>query len=429
MANGEKKESADDLSVSQALRRLAFPVLLPGILQNKSNEVLNVMLPIFCAENLGLSATTTGVAVSLQSLVQAACAVPVGKLLARISCRKGLYLGGSALICAALVGFTSGCVATYSLAVTLLFASRILVGIGLSLWTLSRQTLLSSVCSSSVRGRVSALSAGVGRWGAVVAAMVGGLAAERFGNEVSFLVQGSFTVLAMLLMSVAYAMLPDAPARAEASREFVPLKTVCAKYGHVLCTIGSFAACFQAVRAGWRLYVVLQCQQHGLSTSYTASIIAAGRLVEGLVFPLGGYCSDEFGRVALAVPCMLLFSISFVAMTSATEYGWLLLSAVPYALGNGLAAGLIQTLGGDAAPAEARSEFLSAWRLATSLGQYSGPMMLGIVIDVSSVDAAGRLFAIICVCNICWLLMHRALVMGGNEHRLSGAKAILLNGG
>ena len=45
-------------------------------------------------------------------------------------------------------------------------------------------------------------------------------------------------------------------------------------------------------------------------------------------------------------------------------------------LGNGISAGIVMTLGADAAPGSDRAQFLGGWRLASDFGHAGGPLVI-----------------------------------------------------
>ena len=53
------------------------------------------------------------------------------------------------------------------------------------------------------------------------------------------------------------------------------------------------------------------------------------------------------------------------------------------AAGNGLGAGIVMTLGADAAPVDGRSQFLGAWRLCGDIGNTGGPLLVSAVAAVA----------------------------------------------
>ena len=53
--------------------------------------------------------------------------------------------------------------------------------------------------------------------------------------------------------------------------------------------------------------------------------------------------------------------------------------AVLMAVGNGMGAGVVMTLGADVAPVQGRSQFLGGWRLAGDVGATGGPLLVSVV--------------------------------------------------
>jgi MFS family permease len=70
------------------------------------------------------------------------------------------------------------------------------------------------------------------------------------------------------------------------------------------------------------------------------------------------------------------------------SFGGLLACAMLAGMGNGLTSGSMMTLGADLAPPDARSEFLSLWRLIGDVGGTSGPSIGGFVADSFALPAA-----------------------------------------
>merc|ERR1712232_1367812 len=103
----------------------------------------------------------TGFVTSLQYIVQILFATPAGKLLARRSYHLGMHLGAAALLSGAIVG---ACAAWFQM-LPILLLSRLLSGLGLILWSLSRQSLIAAAVPRTSRGRVQNLTSGLTRWG------------------------------------------------------------------------------------------------------------------------------------------------------------------------------------------------------------------------------------------------------------------------
>lgn len=72
-------------------------------------------------------------------------------------------------------------------------------------------------------------------------------------------------------------------------------------------------------------------------------------------------------------------------------------------LGNGISAGIVMTLGADAAPVAARAQFLSGWRLASDVGHASGPLVITAVSAVASLAVAAVVMGVITWAGAGWL--------------------------
>ena len=112
---------------------------------------------------------------------------------------------------------------------------------------------------------------------------------------------------------------------------------------------------------------------------------------------------DRRGRLAVAVPSMVILGAAMMVLPLTTGIVSLTLVAMMMSFGNGIGAGIMMTLGADTAPAVGRTKFLGVWRLLSDSGNALGPVVvallataatlsLGIVaIGTSGLFAAGAL--------------------------------------
>jgi hypothetical protein len=64
-------------------------------------------------------------------------------------------------------------------------------------------------------------------------------------------------------------------------------------------------------------------------------------------------------------------------------------------IGNGLAPGIVMTLGADFAPQVRRGEFLGVWRFISDAGSAAGPLAVSVVAGVASLGLAATLTAVL----------------------------------
>ena len=82
-----------------------------------------------------------------------------------------------------------------------------------------------------------------------------------------------------------------------------------------------------------------------------------------LLFYTSGQVMDKWGRRAAAVPTMFLLGITMFLLPLTTDAWGILWIGLAMSIANGLGSGLIMVIGADLAPADARGEFLAAFRL------------------------------------------------------------------
>jgi MFS family permease len=126
--------------------------------------------------------------------------------------------------------------------------------------------------------------------------------------------------------------------------------------------------------------------------SDTALIIGISAAVDFALFYTSGQAMDKFGRLAAAVPTMIVMSLSLMilAFTHNAESPdtWFIVLAMTLAIGNGLSSGIILTLGSDLADKENPAQFLGAWRLTTDSGAAAGPIFISTIIALATISVA-----------------------------------------
>ena len=73
-------------------------------------------------------------------------------------------------------------------------------------------------------------------------------------------------------------------------------------------------------------------------------------------------------------------------------------------LGNGISAGVVMTLGADAAPAADRAQFMGGWRMCSDFGAAAGPLVVSAVSSVASLAAAAVTMGLLTWAGSVWLV-------------------------
>ena len=320
---------------------------------------------------------------------------PSGALAARIGERR-------ALLVAAVVEAVGMLVAALAGSLPMLFAGVLVIGLAGSLFGLARQAYLTEAVPVAMRARALSTLGGVHRIGYFIGPFIGAVVVARWGIGSAYLVGVVASICAFVLVLLA----PDITASAHrVARAGPPLSvaSVLLRHRHVLLTLGTGAMSVAGARAIREAVVPLWAESVGFSPAQTSLVFGvAGALDMALFYP-SGWLMDRFGRVAAAVPSMVVLGIGMMLLPLATTLVAVTVVATVLGIGNGLGAGLIMTLGADASPDEGRAQFLGGWRLCADVGRAAGPLTLSALTAVMSLGASSVVLGVGALIGAGWL--------------------------
>ena len=155
-----------------------------------------------------------------------------------------------------------------------------------------------------------------------------------------------------------------------------------------LATLGVGALFIAGARACRIALIPLFAESIGLDAARTSLVVGIAGAIDMLLFYPAGGVMDRFGRMWVALPSMVILAAGMALLPLAHSFGTLTAVAVVLGLGNGIGAGLVMTLGADAAPPDARVQFLGGWRLMADLGNASGPALVGVITLIAPLGVA-----------------------------------------
>lgn len=353
---------------------------------------------VLAARELGASVAVAGSVVVVFGLGSWLSNVPAGRLVHSVGEGRSLFLAGILGVVAAALGGLGGHVAPY-------LVGALLLGVASSVVKLARQSFLASVVPVHRRGLAMSVLGGVYRVGVFIGPLVGSVVISRYGLFASFAVvavgMAGSGLLGLLVRSTPASAGGHAPTRAV---------DVVREHRRVLATVGIGVLGVSLLRAIRAVALPLWAEQLGIGPAAVAVVFAISAFVDVLLFVPAGLALDRLGRRLVTVPAMTLMSLSLVVLPLTGDRTTLTLVAVVVGLGNGLTSGIIQTLGADYAPPQARAPFLGVWRLIADTGTVGGPALVSGL--TAAVGLAPALVAVGVVGLATTVVMQRSLPPG-----------------
>jgi MFS family permease len=367
------------------LLRIAPSVFLPTLLFETGQGAITPIVALNARE-VGGSVGAAGLVLALLGLGQIAGDVPAGALAAKLGDRKAMLIAAGV----ALVTLT-GCL--FSRDIVLLGSCVAATGMTNSVYNLARTAYLTEAIPVRLRSRAMSTLGGTARIGAffgpfIGAAVLSGGAPARDAYWVG--------IAATLAAGLVVLLVPDAAPGAALKRDrTVTVRSVLVDKHRLFLTLGTAVLMVSAVRAARQTVLPLWSAHLGLDASTTSLVFGIAGAVDMLMFYPSGKVMDRYGRLVVAIPSMVVLGTAEALLPLTTGIVSLTAVAMVMGFGNGIGSGILMTLGADAAPPEARSQFLGVWRLCSDSGNAAGPLVVSVIAGLGSL--AGGITAVGCV--------------------------------
>ena len=377
------QEEKEDVTLRSTLLALALPLYAPMLLLFTAWGLVTPVLPLF-ALSLGASERTVGLITSCRPLGSLLSILPSGALIARGGARSAVLSGATVYTLACLWGAASDNLLH-------LGASRVLAGMGYSLYSCAQQVYVRYTVPSQFRGRVLASVGGTYRLGGLVAPLFGGVVAQQLGFRAVFLLQTAISALA--LPFIAFKMRGStaaASAGQDTQARRVPLgdgeeqPSLRSFFVERKMEVGSAwmaTILMSMLRSVRDLLIPLAASAAGFSRSRVGFVTAASYAGDTLLFPVGGWLMDNVGLWAAGASSSAIMACGMLVLstgpTSATRI-WL--ASIFTGVGNGLSSGIVMALGSNIAPEDSRAgPVIASYNFIAALGGVIGPAVVGAV--------------------------------------------------
>src|SRR3954447_6140525 len=377
------------------LRSMAPSVFLPALVYEIGNGAVAPVVAI-TALDLGASAGTAGFLVALLGIGQLLGDLPSASLAARLGDRHAMVVAAGVATAAMF-----GCFLAPSL---LLFGGCLLVlGMCNATFYLARQSYLTEVAPLDLRARALSMLGGSHRVGLFIGPFVGAAAISLMSLRAAYLVAVVTAVAAaVLLLAIPDVSPAGAPRAAHAGRGGHGLGATLREHRRLLLTLGVGILAIGAVRAARQTVLPLWAVHIGLSPEATSVVFGIASAVDMALFYPSGKVMDSYGRLAVALPAMLVLGLAMIALPLTGEVVGLTAVAMVMSFGNGIGSGIVMTIGADVAPPDNRLRFLSVWRVMSDTGNALGPVVVSVVAGfatlaagIAAVGAVGLLAALV----------------------------------
>ncbi|WP_017935400.1 MFS transporter [Nocardioides sp. Iso805N] len=356
------------------LRRISASALLPALVYEIGNGAIAPIIALV-ALDAGASTSVAGLMLSLAGIGRVLGDVPAASIVDRLGDRRAMLLAAGITTLALI-----GCWVEHDL--WMLALSQLVIGMCTSAFYLARQTYVSEVVAVHQRARALSTLAGAHRIGLFIGPFIGALAIELWNTRAAF----GVAVAATLATAAILIVVPDqekAGDRPPAQRGGTTARAMFTAHRQLFLTLGTAVLLVGAVRAARQTVLPLWASHIGLSATATSLIFGIANAADMSLFYPSGHVMDRFGRLAVAVPAMVLLGVGMIALPLA--HGAVLLGfiAVVMSVGNGIGSGVMMTIGADAAPADDRTTFFSVWRLLSDTGNALGPVIPAVIAGVA----------------------------------------------
>lgn len=380
------------------MKKAALPVYLPTLLFSAGESAFVPIVPVI-ANNLGADLATAGFIASMLTIGILIGDLPSGWLVARIGERMSMiWSSGLALV--------GGCIALLATEAWLLALGILIIGLATATFQLARHAFLTSFIPLESRARALSMLGGMFRAGSFVGPLAAAGIIAATGNAMAaFWLMVFFTSATCAVLI----FLPDpeqtfghvrrvtdnsghtvTPGELEVEQGSQGLFRTVRLHIGALMRLGVASGILQILRSSRSVLLPLWAVSIGMGDSETALIIGIAAAVDFALFYTSGQAMDKFGRLAAAVPTMVLMSASLMVLAFTHDLPaaqtWFIVMAMTLAIGNGLSSGIILTLGADLADKANPAQFLGAWRLTTDSGAAVGPIFISSFIALTTIS-------------------------------------------
>ena len=364
------------------------PIILslygPALLFGQGQGAIITVIAL-TAHQLGASYAISGLIVTLVGIGLFVGNIPATLLVSKFGER-------SAMIAASVFSALGMVFCLSALNLWILGIGVLMQGVSTSVFNLARQAYMIQAVPFQLRARAFSVMGGVQRIGFFIGPFLAAPSMYFFDLSGAYYV-GILTISITIIFCY---LAPELPAyepavcekgkvvKPESSSGLLGMWQQTKAFKRLFLIMGTAVMLLTALRAVRPVILPLWAAHMAISPATMSLIFSVSSAVDMIVFYPAGKIMDEKGRGWVAIPCVTLLGLSFILMAMSHSILGFVLAALLMGFANGIGAGIVMTLGADYAPDSARIEFLGVWRLITDSGHTIGPLMLSLLVMVTS---------------------------------------------
>ena len=397
------KSEVISLRMASEHRILLWMCVLVGI-----NQLgFGAMVPSLAlyAQSFGVPASAIGLAVGIYGLARFATAVPAGQLSDWIGRRPTLAIGGLVSALGNLWCARAGHYPEFIVA-------RFIAGAGAGLILTTGQVVLADISTPARRARTISIYQGTFLFAVGLGPLPGGFLGQRVGLAAPFV---AYAAAGSLAAVVAWRRLPETkdrrlpvvPGAASPLPPFTSqLRLLAGRVGFVLVSLVSFVNAVARTGALFNVIPILGHDRLALAPDRIGASLALGNLAGfGLAYP-SGVLVDRYGRKSVIVPATLVMGVALVVFLLAPSYPWFLAACAVWGVSQGVSGAAPAAYAADVAPPGMNAAAMSFYRMLADSGYVVGPVVLGLVTDLTGPETAlgvGAALLVVVATVFAWL--------------------------
>jgi len=251
------------------------------------------------------------------------------------------------------------------------------------------QVVLADISPPERRGRTIAIYQGTFLFAVGVGPFPGGLLAEHFGLAAPFTAYGIASLFVTVIAWFAVAETRDhcLNARPAGSAKLPPLsaqlRMLTSQIGFMLVSLISFMNALVRTGGLFAIIPVYASERLGLSVGRMGFAMMLGSIAGLAASYPAGSLADRYGRKTVIVPATLITGASMLLFCYATSFSWFLAACIVWSVAISVGGSAPAAYAADSAPAGMNATAMSSFRMMADAGYVIGPILLGLIVDVS----------------------------------------------